>query len=631
MITTGYAVSVNRTGTTISKDGKELGVATMLPNHLQVFKNIAPITEKESNFVESKSTITPTLFHQRFGHISYRRIATMVQNHSVKGLKLSSKVKTNCTCTVCTVAKMRAKPHIKYDPQKQYAIGEVIVSDWKPLNPGSSLSDDELGFVVYHDMATAHGRIFVARSKSEQLECFKIYKAWFENQTGKKIKNFRSDRGTEFTNKAFVGYLKSHGIQPQTSAAYSHESVAAESRIRVMDLIAKSLLVHSGLPRSFYMDAFRTANYLVNRAPDDEPHQKITKEKPRIDHLRVFGCKAVYYLPKERRKKGDFPSRICRFIGYSANSLTYRIWNGEEIVESRDVQFFEKDFKFNYTDVHSSSNIDDEAIPWITLSVNDEEFQERTKSHRKTTDTNQPADDNSTVPEVNPSDVPEVETPNGSELEPPERETESQSESSEDYHSIPETTPSDNVDSDQSRPISAAQVLNSLQSALGPYWNTVDTTNGRRPRNAKRNNAGTNSAHISIEEEHKLYNVIDKFECLASVESNDFVKNIPKNYKQAIESSENVLWRKAIVAEHTAIKDLGVYEMALKKNIPPRTQLLNSTYVFDKKQDPVTDKLIYKARLCVLGNLQKKQFTTADLFAGVARTENLRLLFKRAD
>jgi len=47
-----------------------------------------------------------------------------------------------------------------------------------------------------------------------------------------------------------------------------------------------------------------TAFYLINRSPckalDSTPYEVWIGKKPSVSHLRVFGCEAFVYVPKEK-------------------------------------------------------------------------------------------------------------------------------------------------------------------------------------------------------------------------------------------------------------------------------------------------------------------------------------------
>lgn len=68
-----------------------------------------------------------------------------------------------------------------------------------------------------------------------------------------------------------------------------------------------------------------------------------TNEKPRVEHLKVFGCIAYAHIPKENRNKLDGKGEKCIFIGYSDESKGYRLYQPEskKLIISRDVIFDE--------------------------------------------------------------------------------------------------------------------------------------------------------------------------------------------------------------------------------------------------------------------------------------------------
>jgi hypothetical protein len=67
------------------------------------------------------------------------------------------------------------------------------------------------------------------------------------------------------------------------------------------------------------------------------------KNKPSLQHLRVFGCDAYIHVLKENRSKLDKKDEKCIFIDYKDGVKGYNLWNLEtkKIVYSRDVVFRE--------------------------------------------------------------------------------------------------------------------------------------------------------------------------------------------------------------------------------------------------------------------------------------------------
>ncbi|MCO5569932.1 hypothetical protein L7F22_023646 [Adiantum nelumboides] len=112
--------------------------------------------------------------------------------------------------------------------------------------------------------------------------------------------------------------------------------------------MARAMLAHAFLPRSYWADACNTAVYIQNRSSthalqDMTPFQAYYGRKPTVLRFRVFGCSAFVHIPKEKRQKLDFKSRKLLFLGYSAESDAYRLYDPDTrtTTVSRDVVFDE--------------------------------------------------------------------------------------------------------------------------------------------------------------------------------------------------------------------------------------------------------------------------------------------------
>lgn len=76
--------------------------------------------------------------------------------------------------------------------------------------------------------------------------------------------------------------------------------------IRTITERARTMLIDAGLPKRFWAEAVSTAVYLINRSSilnNNIPEKLWTRRKFSIRHLRIFGCKALALIPKERRDK----------------------------------------------------------------------------------------------------------------------------------------------------------------------------------------------------------------------------------------------------------------------------------------------------------------------------------------
>lgn len=68
-------------------------------------------------------------------------------------------------------------------------------------------------FVTFIDDFLRKVWLYALKSKGECFQRFKEFKALVETQSKHKIKAFRSDNGGEFISKAFIHFVKDHGIE----------------------------------------------------------------------------------------------------------------------------------------------------------------------------------------------------------------------------------------------------------------------------------------------------------------------------------------------------------------------------------------------------------------------------------
>ncbi|MCO5563552.1 hypothetical protein L7F22_017197 [Adiantum nelumboides] len=170
-----------------------------------------------------------------------------------------------------------------------------------------------------------------------------------EKEKDLKVKSIRSDRGGEFLSENFARWCKSEGIRCQLTTPYTpSQNGVVERKNRTIMEMARAMLAHASLPRSYWAEACNTAVYIQNRSPTHAlqymtPFQAYYGRKPTVSHFRVFGCSAFVHIPKEKRQKLDFKSRKLLFLGYSAESDAYRLYDPDTrtTTVSRDVVFDE--------------------------------------------------------------------------------------------------------------------------------------------------------------------------------------------------------------------------------------------------------------------------------------------------
>jgi len=72
--------------------------------------------------------------------------------------------------------------------------------------------------------------VFFIKTKDEILAKFKEFKAFAENQSGKKLKALRSDNGREYLTKAFQSILTENGIKRQLTVPHTPQQNGVAER-----------------------------------------------------------------------------------------------------------------------------------------------------------------------------------------------------------------------------------------------------------------------------------------------------------------------------------------------------------------------------------------------------------------
>ncbi|RDX88105.1 hypothetical protein CR513_30341, partial [Mucuna pruriens] len=315
--------------------------------------SIIPTPTKECLHTSSDLTY---LWHQRFGHLSYKGLKTLQTQKMVHGLpKLDS---SSIVCADCFTGKQHHNPIPKASEWRASTILELIHADiCGPIEPISN--SGKRYFLSFIDDYSRKGRVYLLSEKSEALECFKSYKKMVEKEVRAFIKCLRTDRGGEFNSPTFKLFCEENGIERKLTTTYTpHQNGVAESKnITIMNMV-RCMLSTKGVPKSFWTEVVNWTCYLLNRCPKHivkniTPQEDWSGIKPFIKHLRVWGCLAHVHIPEVKRGKLDDKSFPCIMLGVSDESKGYRLFNPKtkRIVVSKDVMFEEeksRDWGSNY-------------------------------------------------------------------------------------------------------------------------------------------------------------------------------------------------------------------------------------------------------------------------------------------
>ena len=280
------------------------------------------------------------LWHRRLGHANRASMQLLLRNAT--GIDFSGKTAGSSPCEACCLGKQHRLPFPKSVGVKTTEVLQLIHSDLSGKMEVKSIGGANY-FLTFIDDFSRKCFIYFLKSKDEAPEIFMEFKALVENQTGKKIKCIRSDRGGEYVNSRLSEIVKGSGIKQELTVGYAPEQNGVAERFnRSIVEKARSMLADANLSKEFWGEACATSVYIMNRLPtklfrNATPEDRWSGKKQDLKHLRVFGCKAMVHIPKEKRRKWDMKAKPAIFVGYSDNSKGYRLIDPET-----DVGFCQK-------------------------------------------------------------------------------------------------------------------------------------------------------------------------------------------------------------------------------------------------------------------------------------------------
>nr|GEY84130.1 integrase, catalytic region, zinc finger, CCHC-type, peptidase aspartic, catalytic [Tanacetum cinerariifolium] len=209
---------------------------------------------------------------------------------------------------------------------------------WKPCQGGSS----KLNLPVYRTRRW-HYSLILAELK------FKTPCSIVKDKYMMKAQRVRTDNGTEFKNKTLPKFFDEVGITQQFSAARTpQQNGVVERRNRTLVKAARTMLTFTNLPLFLWAEAIAMACFtqhrlIIHKRFNKTPYELMNKRKLNIKFFRVFECRC--YLLNDYEDVGKLKAKgdIGVFVGYSKESVSFRVYNKRtrKIHESVNVNFNE--------------------------------------------------------------------------------------------------------------------------------------------------------------------------------------------------------------------------------------------------------------------------------------------------
>jgi hypothetical protein len=285
------------------------------------------------------------VWHYRLGHSSFNNVSSVIKAHN---LPISNEnLNKSEFCDSCQLGKSKRLPFSASTRISMTPLELVHTDLW--TSPIPSISGCRY-YIIFVDDFSRYTWLYPLHNKSEAYDSFLKFQTLVETQFSCKIKQLQSDGGGEFTSLRFQQHLSKNGtIHRKTCPHTSQQNGLAERKLRHILETGLTLLAHCGLSNKYWVDAFLTSVYIINRLPTpvlqhSSPYEKIFHRSPNYSLLRVFGCKCFPLLRPYTSHKLEYRSKACIFLGYS--HAGYRCLDPltDKVYLSRHVIFDEHSF-----------------------------------------------------------------------------------------------------------------------------------------------------------------------------------------------------------------------------------------------------------------------------------------------
>jgi transposase InsO family protein len=116
-----------------------------------------------------------------------------------------------------------------------------------------------------------------------------------EKESGKQVKDLRSDSGGEYISKEFKDFCSREGIRRELIVPHNpQQNQVTERKNRTIVGAARAMLHDQGLPFHLWEEACNTMVYVQNHCPHrvlgmSTPKESFIGKKPDVSHLKFFG------------------------------------------------------------------------------------------------------------------------------------------------------------------------------------------------------------------------------------------------------------------------------------------------------------------------------------------------------
>ncbi|KAI3500548.1 hypothetical protein L1887_36372 [Cichorium endivia] len=292
------------------------------------------------------------IWHSRLGHVAFDTVSLL---HKFGSLSITSILPKPGVCTSCQLSKSMRLPFSDNFKRAKHVLDLIHCDLWGPAPIAST--DGFLYYVIFVDDYSRFTWFYPLKRKSDFAQTLSTFLTFVQTQFGCKVKEFQSDGGTEFLNHRISQLFITNGTHHRVSCPYTpQQNGRAERKHRHITETGLAMLFNARAPATFWVHAFSSAVYIINRLPtkiltNKSPFEVLFDIVPNYNIFRVFGCRVFPYLRDYAPNKLAPRSAPCIFIGYCTQYKGYKCLDPstQRIYTTRHAQFDENSFPFTGT------------------------------------------------------------------------------------------------------------------------------------------------------------------------------------------------------------------------------------------------------------------------------------------
>ena len=585
---------------------------------------------------------TPDLetLHRHLGHANYQTLRDMVRKGMIPGMPTSLHNGDAPKCEFCILGKQTKTPVPKHRKEGPGHRGtRKLEKVWVDLSGPhvKSRTGNEYVMDIVDDYTSRVWPIPLKR-KSDAFDYLIAWERAHELETGLKVGTYITDNG-ELKSNAMRDWLESRGTNQLFTAPYTSAHIGRVERMhRTLMAKARTMHIYAKCPPNMWDEFYMTAGHLQNKTTTrllegTTPWEQWYERKPDYSYMREIGCKVFVLIQNKHNPKIRERSIECVLIGYDNDSKTYRCYHREtkRVFSSYHVQFLES------CDGHSPTPPE---IPTETTTL-----ESIVKSATPTPiffDEDEEELLPPINPPINPSDADPIPRANSPDIIPK-------------TDNIPQDVPAppeDTIPRRSSRiaekpPVSGPSRLERaiqestnaavrLKATRAERKKTLQDIQEEEMRNApqvvedaavKELRQAFGTLNLGEGKAEQIDQVLSAISEMTKIDPSTLeFEDEPKTWDEAQQSADAKRWEEGYRDELKSLKDMGVYKLIPRCNIPQGSKIRKGRPVSRIKRDENGKAVRWKVRLVFKGfeQIYGKDYTKTT--SPTARMESWRIL-----